>query len=356
MIGNVDANVSAPFRLACSTSARVSESLPKLGAKSAVSEPARARESRMLIVGVGRVGGALGFDLRSIGFTVDGADTNVGHLATAVSKGAIDAAVDIFQVPDFDIYRVVIIATPPSHVVATAQHVLQHSSNCIVTDVAGVKVSIVEGIADPRFCGGHIMKGGRETGPAAAAPGMCRGAEWVLTAAVDTAPATRLSLIELIEAVGAVPVECDPHDHDDQVSRTSLLPHLLQAALADYVLGKPAAADRLVFGRALDITTELAQVNVPLWVELAETNEFADRTLTEFITALERIRDDITNGDASRVFESGRAARELLDMAKVRRERQAIERVGPDATTAPGEASDHSSSRRGSTEGAVRHV
>jgi prephenate dehydrogenase len=98
-----------------------------------------------------------------------------------------------------------------------------------VTDVAGVKSSIVAGVSDPRFLGGHPMAGSEQRGLKGARFDLFRGCTWVLT----PTPMTSRDVHTLHGyCARSAPTSClDANDHDRLVALASHVPHLLAGAL-----------------------------------------------------------------------------------------------------------------------------
>src|SRR5580700_3447856 len=109
--------------------------------------PRRATGRRAAIVGVGLIGGSIGKGLRRAGWYVTGTDRDERSAARAVAVGAIDA-IGVDRTAD-----VLFIATPVGAVGAIALEALAAGAPA-VTDVSGVKASVVAAVGHPRFVGG----------------------------------------------------------------------------------------------------------------------------------------------------------------------------------------------------------
>ncbi|WP_114312684.1 prephenate dehydrogenase/arogenate dehydrogenase family protein [Thermus caldifontis] len=109
------------------------------------------------------------------------------------------------------------------------------------TDVGSVKAKVVgalEGLL-PHFLGGHPMAGSERAGVENAHAGLLQNAIWVLTPTERTSPKAKESLRQLVEALGAYPLEIPPELHDQLVARISHLPYLLAVALNHLVAHSP---------------------------------------------------------------------------------------------------------------------
>lgn len=201
--------------------------------------------TRVLVVGLGLMGGSLAMALRASGrYVVDGFDINGRSLDRAVALGAIDrAARSLDEAVGADL---VVVATPllamPS-VFAELGRCLK-GARCgrgpVVTDVGSAKGYVLalarEHLApEVPFVGGHPMAGGEHSGVEHASPGVLKGCRYILTPAEWAQDADVRAVMEACEAAEAVPQITDPDEHDAMVAATSHLPLIVAACLAQVV-------------------------------------------------------------------------------------------------------------------------
>ena len=137
--------------------------------------PRRGTGRRAAIVGIGLIGGSIGKGLRRAGWYVTGADRDERTAARALAVGAIDAIGSRPRRPTSRSWPRRSERSP-----AIALEALAAGAGA-VTDVGGVKASVVEAVAHPRFVGGHPMAGSELDGIEGADPDLFAGAAWVLT-------------------------------------------------------------------------------------------------------------------------------------------------------------------------------
>jgi prephenate dehydrogenase len=129
-------------------------------------------------------------------------------------------------------------------------------------------------------------------------------------------------LSALVTALGAVPTTMDPIAHDRLMAYVSHLPQLTVSALMQ-VVGERAGVDGLALAAGgLRDTTRLASSPATTWRDVAATNVDAVGTaLDELISALQRLKEDLTVGDElQRVFDAaGKWKRQLDDSATTER-------------------------------------
>lgn len=117
------------------------------------------------ILGLGLIGGCLGFDLRSQGHHVLGVSRRQSTCEKAINLGSVDqASLDLSLLASAE---VVFICTPIGFIVPQVKELITHLPKAtIITDVGSVKMPIVEAISPvwENFVGGHPMAGKNRRG------------------------------------------------------------------------------------------------------------------------------------------------------------------------------------------------
>jgi prephenate dehydrogenase len=263
-------------------------------------------ESRSAIVlGTGLLGASVGLALRSQGWSVAGWDPSPAALDEAFGRGAVATKLEGPATGEGDL---VVLAAPPDAVVAVLQSM---RTECLVTDVAGVKMPVVTAANHlPHFVGGHPMAGGETSGASLASSSMFRGATWVLTS--DGADEADLaSMKSIVSSFGANPVVMTAGEHDAAVARVSHLPHVLAAALLGVAQADPATLG-LAGGGFRDLT-RIAAADSGWWTEVLKANaNQVGVSIEELQDALESWKEAIRDRpgeDLARRLESARQAR-----------------------------------------------
>ena len=288
------------------------------------------RPGRALVVGTGLIGGSVGLALVSRGWRVHGYDTDPARTAEALERGALSDAGDD---PEAEI---VFVATPSSAVAEVARALLgdpARRSDLVVTDVSGVKASVVGAVSHPRFVGGHPMAGSEQVGLDGADAGLFTGALWVLTPAQDTDLGAFSKVRDVVSSLGADVVALGPADHDRLVAVVSHVPHLVAATLMN-AAADGAAQDavllRLAAGGFRDMT-RVAAGHPGIWPDVCADNaEAITGALDKVIADLQAMRDRVRDGDRAgmlRVLERASRARRRLPARGVRPEQLAEVRV-----------------------------
>jgi prephenate dehydrogenase len=227
--------------------------------------------------------------LGEAGWEVTGWDLDESALARARDASIISGSACR------DECELIVVATPAGTVSQVANDLLTANANprLIVTDVAGVKSSIVEAVADPRFLGGHPMAGSEQRGLGGARPDLFRGCTWVLTPTKTTLPETYSTLHGVLREIGASVVAISANDHDRLVALASHVPHLLAGALMNEAT-KAAEDDpvllQLAAGGFRDMT-RIAAGDPTIWPDiLFENRDAIDQTLESLQERLETLR------------------------------------------------------------------
>lgn len=207
------------------------------------------------VIGLGLVGGSVLRAAAAAGRTSWGASASQADVDAAAADG-YDATTDVARALGRagDADALVVLAVPLTAVDDVLRLVAAHAPNCLLTDVASVKAPVRDAVArlapDTRYAGGHPMAGTAESGWKAATATLLAGATWVVCAEEpvgDDEPGTDLTAWREAAALaldaGARVVPLPALAHDGTVARTSHLPHLLAAVLANVAsAGGPLAA------------------------------------------------------------------------------------------------------------------
>jgi prephenate dehydrogenase len=265
------------------------------------------------VIGLGLIGSSVALALGEAGWDVSGTDLDPSIVAEALAEGIIEGSEKVDEV------SLVFIATPASVVAETANAILRGSSNgsLIVTDVAGVKGTIVSEVGDPRFLAGHPMAGSELRGLAGARADLFRGCTWVLTPTIATKPDTYGTLHGVLRELGANVVAVDADDHDRLIAVASHVPHLLAGALMNEA-SRAAEEDtvllQLAAGGFRDMT-RVAAGDPAIWPDVLFENRAAiSQSLQALEARLAGLRQALNTNDHDMV------ANDLLSAASARRQ------------------------------------
>jgi len=281
------------------------------------------RWQKITIVGVGLLGGSLGLAIkqRKLAAKVDGFVRRTVSIKECESLALVDHATrDIKRaVENADL---VILCTPIGRMAQLTREMLPAlKPGAIVTDVGSAKATVVGELepliagAGAHFVGGHPIAGGEKTGPSAARPDLFNDSLCVVTPTRASDRGAVAQIQEFWEAVGSRVLELSPSAHDDLVSRSSHLPHVVAAELANYVLSPVHPKEQAaVCASGFRDTTRIASGSPEMWRDIALANrENLGRVLGVFIDDLQEFRLALENRDSAAIeefFEKGKQRRD----------------------------------------------
>ncbi|MEB3211390.1 MAG: prephenate/arogenate dehydrogenase [Leptolyngbyaceae bacterium] len=185
------------------------------------------------IIGLGLIGGSLGFDLKALNeHRIIGVSRRGSTCERAIQRGAVDEAyTDLGAIASADL---IFICTPIGSIIPTLQQLTpQLPPTTIVTDVGSVKASIVYAAEQlwPNFVGGHPMAGTAENGIEAALKDLFVDRAYVITPTQATPPESVSILATIARSLKSNVHICSPENHDRAVAWISHLPVMVSASL-----------------------------------------------------------------------------------------------------------------------------
>jgi prephenate dehydrogenase len=260
---------------------------------------------RVLILGLGLLGGSFGLALRKADPTATlwGRDSNPEHQASALAQGLVHHPWHSSATPEpFDL---VFLAVPPGRIEAALEGLLPWlRPETLVVDACSVKVPVLEAVraalgGHGTFVPSHPIAGSHRSGPGAAEANLFQGATVVLTPPPGVEPAAARLARVLWQGLGARIQVLEPQAHDQVLGLLSHLPQLLSFAYVEQVA--EAGVDLDLAGPGFRDFTRLAQSSPELWADLALANR------AELLPMLQAARDHIAALER-RLGEGDRAA------------------------------------------------
>ena len=262
---------------------------------------------------MGLLGGSLGLAVRErrLAGQVCGVVRRPEAVAECERLGVVDTATAnlALGVRDADL---VVLCCPLGQMEGLLRQMLPFlSPDAVITDVGSVKGSVLR-LLEPlalsvgaRFIGSHPMAGSEKTGPGAARADLFQGSVCVLTPTAQSDSEALRIVGELWMAVGSRLVSLSPTQHDDLVSRSSHLPHVVAAALANYVLSPVHPPEQAVLcASGFRDTTRVAGGAPELWRDIALANKHhLSRVLGVYLEDLAEFRHALDSGDTAGVEE-----------------------------------------------------
>ncbi len=255
---------------------------------------------KVLIVGLGLMGGSYAMGLSQKGYTVYGVDTNPDSIEFAKKNNLIvdgsNNAKDFINKADL-----IIIGLYPKLIMNFLRENKDlFNSNQIITDLCGIKTSFVYeaqslGLSC-EYLSHHPMAGREKSGITYANTDMFKKANFLVC---PTEKNTK-EAVDIIKQIGTdlefgnITV-MDPHKHDQMIAYTSQLTHAIAVSLVN--------SDRMqdtknYVGDSYRDLTRIARINEVLWSELFfENKEKLLGMINEFEYELDRLKNSLVNND-----------------------------------------------------------
>ena len=276
---------------------------------------------RVALIGVGLLGGSLGLALRerNLAKTVIGFVRRQASVDECVRAGAVNAATRNLPeaVTNADL---IVFCTPLGQMKPLALELAPHlRKDAIVTDVGSVKATVTADLepiikkAGAHFIGSHPMAGSEKIGVLAARADLFQNAICIVTAARTSTWARRVE--DLWKSIGGKPIRMTPAQHDEFVSRSSHLPHVVAAELVNYVLSPahPKEQSAVCATGFLD-TTRIASGSPEMWRDIAIANrDNLSRVLGVFIDDLREFQHALDTQDVAAIEKFFHDAKERRD-------------------------------------------
>ncbi len=249
----------------------------------------------VLIIGAGLLGTSLGVCLHRAGVSVFLSDISPTAERLAADLGAGEVASSYEELHP----TLIIVATPPDVAGTIVIDALGRFPDAVVTDVASVKVPIMDSVLTAaahsggealsrRYVGSHPMAGRERSGAGAADSDLFASRPWVIVGHQDAAASSIRAVRDLAVDVGSIPIEMDADAHDQSVALVSHVPQLLSSLLAARLVHAPTSALGLA-GQGLRDTTRIAASDPRLWTTILSENA------GPVVKVLEHIESDIHN-------------------------------------------------------------
>lgn len=232
---------------------------------------------RILIVGLGLLGGSYARGLKRFGFHISAITKEQSSIDFALKEGIIDEGsteIDARMIGEADL---VIFALYP-HIfvewIAENQGLLK--SGALITDVTGVKRSIVYKIQDilrpdVEFVAAHPMAGREVSGVENSTDRIFFGANYIVTPTEKNTPEAVETIIELGRLLGFSNVTTlSPEEHDEMIGFLSQLTHCIAITLM--TCNDKENMEKFTGDSFRDLT-RIARINDLMWSELFAANK-----------------------------------------------------------------------------------
>ena len=259
-------------------------------------------KKKILIVGLGLIGGSYAKALRRFGYTVYAIDTDEKAIGFALENGIIDegaTTADRRLIGEADCIIMALYPTKITGWIRDNQDAFK--SGIRVTDVTGIKSAVVYEIQDilrndVEFIAAHPMAGREVSGVLYSDDRIFRDANFIVVPTGKNTPES----IEWCENLGKIlgfnrVSVLTPEEHDEMIAFVSQLTHCIAVALMTCNDNENL---RDYTGDSFRDLTRIAHINENMWSELFFMNkEPLLKEMNRFIDEMVQIRDLIKNDD-----------------------------------------------------------
>ena len=279
------------------------------------------KNTKILIVGLGVIGGGYATALTRDGYYVDCITKEQKDIDYAIDKGMIRSGtteVSAESIGDADIVIFALYPTVFIEWVEKYQHLFK--SGALITDVTGVKGSVVNRIQsilreDVEFISAHPMAGRERSGVEFSDPEVFRGANYIVTPTDKNTQEAIETCKRLGEILGFARISVlSPDEHDEMIAFLSQLTHCIAVTLM--TCNSTEGLEKYTGDSFRDLT-RIAKINDAMWSELFLMNKDAlIKEMDAFMNEFARFRAMLESGDTDgmrEVMRQSTARRSLFD-------------------------------------------
>lgn len=274
------------------------------------------------IVGLGLIGGSMAMTLTERGHNIYACDIDESVVQTAQKSGHIVGILSDSCLPRVD---VLVFALHSRLTVNLMESYLSHlKPSCIVTDVGGVKSTVMARMAELKesyphleFIGAHPMAGREVGGYKSAQPGLFRGAKFLYTPLAGSSQSAIDVITTLASELGCgKSIMTTAAEHDAAIAFSSQLPHVISNAYVKSPTRK--YCPDFAGGSFMDFI-RVAGLNADMWTKLMLDNQ--DNIAVEIRGLMARLNQYATaieSGDEAtlkQLFEAGNQSKaEVMEL------------------------------------------
>jgi len=262
---------------------------------------------RVVICGVGLIGGSFALALKSAGLvnTVVGVGRSRGTLDEAQRLGLIDEIATDWAVAlkGADLLLLAMPVGQMGNVMAALAPHLEEQT--LVTDAGSTKADVFAAVYShlnhrlATVVPSHPIAGAEKSGPSAATATLYQGKRVVVTPLPENSPEAVERVSAAWSACGAMVCRMSPQDHDRVFAAVSHLPHLLAFGLVHEIQGRGNAEQLFSFAASgFRDFTRIAGSHPEMWRDICLANRHALLAeLDTYLTELAYLRALLLQGD-----------------------------------------------------------
>ncbi len=258
------------------------------------------KDKKILIVGLGMIGGSYAKGLKDFGITPYGFDINQDSLSYAVENNIIFEETDLeYNIQTADL--VVLCLYPKNNVEWIKKNQNKLKSGAVITDVSGVKEFILKEVEsflrnDLQFVSSHPMAGRETSGILISDNKVFHDANYIIVPSSNSKEESIKMIVGLAEILKFKNIEVlDAKSHDELISYLSQLTHVIAISL----MNSHNVEEMIRFtGDSFRDLTRIAKINENLWTELFLLNkEQLVKDIESFSEELNNFKELLLNGE-----------------------------------------------------------
>lgn len=272
------------------------------------------------IIGLGLIGGSIARALKrnDKGYIIKAWDKDIKNLEAGLSENALDEYALSLK-DDFVDCDVIFLCIPVFAMKEILNELLTNiSPKSILTDVGSTKSDVVALINELKvknpFVGGHPLAGSEKSGFTASRANLFENAYYCLTPTENIDKESLNKLRDIVNDLGAIPVEMTPTEHDRVTAAISHVPHVIAASLVNLIdeLDSPDHIMKTISAGGFKDITRIASSSPSLWAGICLSNrDKILETIESFIKGLKCFENDLRSKNKESIEEFFASARDL---------------------------------------------
>lgn len=282
------------------------------------------KNTKILIIGLGLIGGSYAKALSKKGFFVGALDTDERAIDYALKNNIIENGTVSTNPEYIGQFDLIIFAVYPDAIIGWISQNQQFiKTNAVITDVTGIKCSFIHKLQDMlrddlEFIGAHPMAGRESSGIENSSAEIFNGANYIITPTQNNTQ----SAINVCHKLGVLLgfsniTVLTPEQHDEIIGFLSQLTHCIAVSL---MTCRDMNGMSEYSGDSFRDLTRIAKINDEMWSELFLLNK--DKLLCQmdlFKNSFDKLYNLISSGDRESIREIMKKStlnRELFDKKK----------------------------------------
>ena len=283
-----------------------------------------SKDTKILIVGLGVIGGGYATALTQAGFKVSCITKEQKDIDYAIEQGMISYGTTYVDEELVGNSELIIFALYPTIFIDWVKE-YKHlfTKGCIITDVSGVKTAVVDAVQSIlpegiEFISAHPMAGRERSGVEFSSAEVFRGANFIITPTDKNTDGAIELCKDLARVLGFAKISTlSAEEHDRMIAFLSQLTHCIAVTLMN---ANHSEGLEKYTGDSFRDLTRIAKINDRMWSELFMLNRDAlldemDAFEKEFIRFRTMLKDGDTNG-MREAMRSATKRRSLFDKPK----------------------------------------